>query len=171
MFVIGESPNISGFPGIASRENQHPDGGGPHKYMPIMFLPMAISRSPSSALSHPFFGWEGSPTKIDKQEKQSGTHLFQLLKSGGPSRGPKTWGTRILPTVAIAWLTSSAGRLQLQELRRLLVERAGPDAQKDRNKNPRWAGARRPRRGVAEVFLTKWILWRQKILTAIGLDL
>ena len=27
--------------------------------------PVGLSRSPSSALSHPFFGWEGSPTKIN----------------------------------------------------------------------------------------------------------
>ena len=26
-------------------------------------------RSPSSALSHPFFGWEGSPTKTGRQKK------------------------------------------------------------------------------------------------------
>ena len=27
------------------------------------------TRSPSSAVSHPFFGWEGSPTKIDYRKK------------------------------------------------------------------------------------------------------
>ena len=36
----------------------------------------------------PFFG-EGSPTKIDKIEKQKqvGTNLFYSLKSGGPTVG------------------------------------------------------------------------------------
>ena len=29
-----------------------------------------LTRSPSSALSHPFFGWERSPTKIDYRKKE-----------------------------------------------------------------------------------------------------
>ena len=33
------------------------------------FCLLMFTRSPSSALL-PFFGWEGSPTKIDKKEKQ-----------------------------------------------------------------------------------------------------
>ena len=36
------------------------------------------TRSPSSALSHPFFG-EGCPTKIDKTPKKNGTNLFEPL--------------------------------------------------------------------------------------------
>ena len=34
-------------------------------------------RSPSSALSHPFFGWEGSPAKIDYRKK--GTLILTSL--------------------------------------------------------------------------------------------
>ena len=29
----------------------------------------SLSRSPNSALSHPFFGWEGSRTKMDYRKK------------------------------------------------------------------------------------------------------
>ena len=36
---------------------------------------LRFSRSPSSALSHPFFGWEGSPTQIDYRKK-SGTLIL-----------------------------------------------------------------------------------------------
>ena len=38
---------------------------------------MTLTRSPSSALSHPFFGWEGSPTKIDYRKK--GTLMLTSL--------------------------------------------------------------------------------------------
>ena len=36
-----------------------------------------INRSPGSTLSHPFFSWEGSPTKIDLQKKQVGTLILR----------------------------------------------------------------------------------------------
>ena len=43
------------------------------------------------ALSLPFFGWEGSPSKIDYRKKITltltsslGTNLFEPLKTGGP---------------------------------------------------------------------------------------
>ena len=37
------------------------------------------------ALSHPFFGWEGSPTKIDNRKSwHPDSNIFQALKSGGP---------------------------------------------------------------------------------------
>ena len=51
----------------------------------------SFSRSPSSALSHPFFGWEGFPTKIDYSKK--GTLIGVWLQglspqgSGHPGRG------------------------------------------------------------------------------------
>ena len=41
----------------------------------IVFL-----QAPPGALSHPFFGWEGSPTK-SYRKKESGTNLVQPLKS------------------------------------------------------------------------------------------
>ena len=37
----------------------------------------------SSALSHPFFGWEGSPTKIDVLKKT--WYPYSILSTGGPS--------------------------------------------------------------------------------------
>ena len=40
------------------------------------------TRSPSSALSNPVFGWEGSPTKIDYRKKR---YPYSNLSSGGPS--------------------------------------------------------------------------------------
>ena len=39
------------------------------------------------ALLQPFFGWEGSPTKIDYRKTKTGSNLFKPLKSGGPSLG------------------------------------------------------------------------------------
>ena len=35
------------------------------------------------ALSHPFFGWEGSPTKIDVLKKL--VPAYSILSTGGPS--------------------------------------------------------------------------------------
>ena len=45
-----------------------------------------FSRSPSSALSHPFFGWEGSPTRIHYR-KRNGTLILTQFRAvfGGPS--------------------------------------------------------------------------------------
>ena len=36
------------------------------------------------ALSHPFLGWEGSPTKIDYRKKR---YPYSNLSTGGPSSG------------------------------------------------------------------------------------
>ena len=64
---------------------------------------VGASRSPSSALSHPFFGWEGSPTKIDYSKKGT-LILSSLLEDLGLltrvlSRfDPPIWDTQTLVT-------------------------------------------------------------------------
>ena len=40
--------------------------------------------TPPGALSHPFFGWEGSPTKIDYRKSW---YPYCKLSTGGPSHG------------------------------------------------------------------------------------
>ena len=45
-------------------------------------FPQDTLRSPSSALSHFFFGWEGSPTKIDYRNKIG--YPYSNLSTGGP---------------------------------------------------------------------------------------
>ena len=56
------------------------------------------SRAPSSALSHPFLGWEGSPTKIDCRKKgtliltsslSEDLALFSVLFKGEPKGKPE----------------------------------------------------------------------------------
>ena len=54
--------------------NQHL--GHQRKRVVMDWLPL-VSRSPSSALSNPFFGWEGSPSKLDYIQK--GTLILTSL--------------------------------------------------------------------------------------------
>ena len=46
-----------------------------------------------SALSHPFFGWEGSPTNR-QQKKRNGTLILTSLYIGGPSQGAPSLKTK-----------------------------------------------------------------------------
>ena len=56
--------------------------------------------SPSSALSHPFFGWEGSLTKIDHRKNGTliATSLLEDLVENGT---PKSYGGSY---VALLWV-------------------------------------------------------------------
>ena len=54
---------------------------------------LAWTRSPSSALSHPFVGWEGSPTKIDYRKRGTlilTSLLEDLVEFAGPG-GSLAW--------------------------------------------------------------------------------
>ena len=56
-------PDLRGMASLASQDLDESSG--------------TIPRPPSNALSHPFFGWEGSPTKIDYRKK--GTLILTSL--------------------------------------------------------------------------------------------
>ena len=57
------------------RGPQAPSGLGP-------WPPLGLGKlGPPGALSHPFFGWEGSPTQIDYQKKG---YPYSILSTGGP---------------------------------------------------------------------------------------
>ena len=54
---------------------------------PDFYTPHVRARCPSSALSHPFFAWEGSPTKIDYRKEKKRVPTSSNLSTGGPRRG------------------------------------------------------------------------------------
>ena len=88
----------------APGENMEPtsEKGIPLPWLPAFevpsFFPFFFSLSPSPLnpparrnLSHPFFGWEGSPTKIDYRKKEKIGHPYSKLSTGGPSPSPVQW--------------------------------------------------------------------------------
>ena len=113
---------------ISPTKGESPLAGDLRKSSPENRL---LNNSPGSAISHLFFGWEGSPTKLDVMKKKVGTNLFQALNSGVAKATGREASFKLGEVVEYysasqgAWIPAKAGGGEWAEADLFIFSRAG----------------------------------------------